>query len=636
LGTYAGQPGPDDDAATARLPLAFLAVSYEAGAEPAPGEPGGENRVRAAAAMLTDQGAQSVGGGTKIWLHGPEPWTMPRADGGFTALLSRSPCPAELTARLGGLLAKRRQHPLAIDPAAADMMRVITPPFAVVSCAGQERPVLAATDLMGCRHLYWHQGDGWAAMSTSALALARCVAAEPDREAIAVRSMLGFHLGTRSPFSRIHKFGPAALCALFHGKVHVTQYADPWPEPAWAGSAPPPAELARTIARLLRTCGAWTAAEFPDSVLELSGGLDSRIQLAAVPPARRAMLRGVTLDTAGTRDSLVARRLAGITGLDHRVLSLDPLTELSPPEAWALVRRSAVRDDCSANPISHGVLDWVEDRVGTQPRIHGAGGETARGFYYLGQRQHPRVTNRLASRLARWRLMTNEAVDARCLGTELARWVRSTAIGEVQQVLDSYQCDWLTATDEFYTRERVVRWAGVRLSASSTERTVLSSMLHPDFVALARSCPPSLKRNSRFMAMVLAALDPNLARIPLDSGYIPAGLAAPTILGRARSSSVTGKKIVHKIHQRLSSAGQPGVGQAVLGRLVLEHWRSEPHLLMALPATGLADGAWLGRLLDGSCDADPATMGYLSNLLVMAETTTVDPELAASARPAGA
>ena len=138
------------------------------------------------------------------------------------------------------------------------------------------------------------------------------------------------------------------------------------------------------------------------------------------------------------------------------------------------------------------------------------------------------------------------------------------------------------------------------------------------------------------MAMVLSGLDRDLASLPLDSGHVPARLAGPAVLGRARSYPVTGKKLVHKVRQRLASAGRPGVGQPVLSRLVLEHWRSEPHLLMGLPSTGLADGGWLGQLLDGTCEADPATVGYLVNLLVMAEATSVGPELATLGRPAGA
>jgi asparagine synthase (glutamine-hydrolysing) len=48
------------------------------------------------------------------------------------------------------------------------------------------------------------------------------------------------------------------------------------------------AELARSTAGLLRGVSRDYLDEHPDLVLQLSGGLDSRIQLAAIPPARRA------------------------------------------------------------------------------------------------------------------------------------------------------------------------------------------------------------------------------------------------------------------------------------------------------------------------------------------------------------
>jgi hypothetical protein len=89
---------------------------------------------------------------------------------------------------------------------------------------------------------------------------------------------------------------------------------------------------------------------------------------------------------------------------------------------------------------------------------------------------------------------------------------------------------------------------------------------------------------------------------------------------------------VRKISQRLARAGRPGAGQSALTRLVLAHWRSAPHLLEGLPATGMVDAWWLGRLVDGACDADPATVGYLANLVVMVEGRAFDPKLVTSAR----
>jgi len=45
-------------------------------------------------------------------------------------------------------------------------------------------------------------------------------------------------------------------------------------------------------------------------------------------------------------------------------------------------------------------------------------------------------------------------------------------------------------------------------------------------------------------------------------------------------------------------------------------------------ATGLADDAWIGRMLAGACEPDPATVGYLANLVVMTEAVAVAPALA--------
>ena len=193
----------------ARLPQAFLAVSSPGGASLDPRGPGGELRLRAAAAMLTDASPVTAGGGdTRVWLTRPGPrdsWTGPGA--GFAVLLARLPRSAPAAAEIGALLPDPRQNrspPPRMPPACCRL----TPPFAVVCCDGPDRPVLAATDQLGHRHLYWCQGDGWAAMGTSGLALAYLAGTGLDKEALAVYGQLGFHLGCATPFAGVHKLGP--------------------------------------------------------------------------------------------------------------------------------------------------------------------------------------------------------------------------------------------------------------------------------------------------------------------------------------------------------------------------------------------------------------------------------------------
>lgn len=356
----------------ARLPKAFLAVSLAADAVHDPCGPGGELRVRAAAAILSDACPVTVGGGdTRVWLAGPGPedsWAGPGA--GFTVLLARLPRGVLGAAELGALLPDPGQGALVADPAATRAMSGLTPPFAVVCCAGPDRPVLAATDQLGYRHLYWCQGEGWAAMGTSSLALAYLAAARLDEEALAVHGQLGFHLGCATPFAGVRKLGPGGLCALVAGTARLGQYASPGPP-----SPPPPQApssqvlegLARSTAGLLRDVGRGYLDQHPDLVLQLSGGLDSRIQLAAIPRPLRAGIRAVTLDEADSPDTVIARELAEGSGLKHEVLSLDSLADLGPAQAYQLVRRAAIRHDCSGDPITLAVLDWAEQRLDKGP-----------------------------------------------------------------------------------------------------------------------------------------------------------------------------------------------------------------------------------------------------------------------------
>ena len=354
-------------------------------------------------------------------------------------------------------------------------------------------------------------------------------------------------------------------------------------------------------------------------MLQLSGGLDSRVQLAAIPAARRAGIRAVTLVETGSPDGVIARQLALRDGLDHETVPLDGLADLGPAEAYQLVRQAAIRHDCSGNPVAHAVLDWAEQGLDGGTRIHGMGGEVARGFYYPGQRQQAAADRMLVDRLARWRLLTNEAVAAGCLGPSLAVWARQQAFTRLREIITGYGCDWLTATDEFYLRERLARWAGLRLTVAGTEQTLLGSLLHPGFVARARACPPEGKRGSRFMAMVLGELDPALARLPLESGYVPATLASGGTAARLQSQRVTRRKVASKVRQRVRRTGRPAAGAPALAAAVLACWRREPARLDGVTGSGMVDPGWVADMLSGIRGADVTTVGFLANLQVIVE-----------------
>lgn len=232
----------------------------------------------------------------------------------------------------------------------------------------------------------------------------------------------------------------------------------------------------------------------------------------------------------------------------------------------------------------------------------------------------------MVDRLARWRLLTNEAVARACLGPSRADWARERALIQLREIITGYGCDWLTATDEFYLRERLARWAGLRLTVAGTEQMLLGSLLHPGFIAQARACPSEGKRGSRFMAMVLAELDPALARLPLQSGYVPATLASAGMGARLQSYQVTRRKVVSKVQQRLRRTCRYAAISSVLAAGVLAEWRREPAQLDGVAETGMVDCGWLSELLSGARGADVATVGFLANLQVIVETLSAPAE----------
>lgn len=481
----------------------------------------------------------------------------------------------------------------------------VAAPYAAVLIDGET--ITAATDHLGLRHIYGVRGDGWAAISTSARLLARIAGAPLDREALGAYRLIGHHLGAATPYAGVTKLPAAHRWTLTGGRLHEAPYPVPVIEPV--------ADPVRGTARMLREDVERSLDEHPGAVLQLSGGLDSRVLLAAVPAGRRRGLRTLTLSSPESRDHAIATRLAETYGLRRDVIDLGGLAGLDPAEAYDLVHRAALRSDGLGSPIAFAVLDWAEAQAPDEPRINGFGGEIARAFYYLAQRQHPRPTPALVDRLAKWRVFTLEPADPAMFDPEYAAETEAATLATLRSVFAAYDTDWLSATDEFYVRERAHRWIGATLSMACLRYVTLGPLLHPAFLAAARSLTPADKRGSRFNARVLMELDADLARVPLDTGIRPATLPAR---GPLRSSSDFARRASRKVGQRIRRSGNPGVGVPTLTDLLVRHWRANPELLEPVAATGLVRGQWLDEMLSGAGRPAAATAAFLAILEVAA------------------
>jgi asparagine synthase (glutamine-hydrolysing) len=496
---------------------------------------------------------------------------------------------------------------MATDPAA---LTRLLPPFAAADA--REDAVRMVADSMGFRQLF-HSEPGSAGpgvLSTSALLAGWTRGADLDRVAVAVQSLLGWQLGQRTLHEGVRKLEPAATARLGADGVHITPAE---PEPA------PPISLARAVteaAEVLRTALAALLDDQPDAVLQLTGGLDSRLLLSAIPPARRRGLHAMTLSVPGSGDVQIAAGIAERYGMHHDVHGLADLGGLDPAEAWELCRTAALHLDGMSDPVALAALGVAERGFAQGVRISGLGGEVARGFYYVGRVQDRPYTRKDAEQLAAWRMFVNEAVEPGLLTAEFSAWARDAANGEVYSALRRGGDEWFRATDTLYLRDRMQRWAGATDTAVGYRRVVVNPMLDHDFLAVSARLTPQDKAHSRFLAALQLELDPELGRLPLEGRPSPAAYAHPSPLHPVAQTVRTGTRLVKKAAQRVRRGNRPPAGGDVLAGKVVQVWRGDPGVRERLSATGLLDEKWLDGMMSGEVEPRPSTVGFLTNLIV--------------------
>jgi asparagine synthase (glutamine-hydrolysing) len=391
-------------------------------------------------------------------------------------------------------------------------------------------------------------------------------------------------------------------------------------EESLAVDGPPPSveEAAAEQAALMTEFHRAYLRDHPRSVLQLTGGQDTRVLLAAIPAELRAGLPALTLDTHGGTDSRFAARLAGLTGMKLQVHWMDEGPAVPPAAAFDLAVRAARELDCMASPLALAPLLRAEAQLDQGHRLSGLGGETCRGFYYFGQPSGATTGPRLIERLATWRLYANEAVRTEALAPDFAASARASALELITESFQSGPSEWLAATDHFYLYQRMQRWSGAHGSVAAANRHFVNPMFDRRFIQLAHAVRPEEKRDGLLTGRLITLLDPALAAVPLDSGLVPNRLGRPGLAARTAAYRVTAQKAARKIRQKVRGQGRPQLGAAEMASLVVAHLRAEPSVAAPLRDTGLIQDAWLDDVLAGRVTPEPATVAFLINLLAAA------------------
>lgn len=492
----------------------------------------------------------------------------------------------------------------------------LLPPFGGVAASGRQVSMVA--DSMGFQHLFYSAQDSGLTplLSSSSLVAREPTSATLDETGIAVQSLLGWQLGQRTLLTGIRKLAPGEVARLGVAGVRIT------PPPTVDRD---PIDLEQAVleaAALLRTSLNALLDDHPDAVLQLTGGMDSRLLLSAIPEHRRRGLRAMTLEVPGTGDVAIASAIAHRYGLRHDVHGLTDVRDVSPADAWELCLADAVRLDAMADPVALAAQRVAERAFHQGVRISGLGGEIARGFYYVGNVRDRTYAAGDAERLAAWRMFVNEAVEPGLLTTEFSAWARDVAHEEVYQALLEGGEEWFRAADDLYVRHRMQRWAGATDTAVSDQRLVLNPMLDPGFLNLAARLDPRDKAASRFLARLQMELDPELGRLPLEGRPPPATYADPPQWQPVLNALSLGKRIGRKGVQRLRRGNRPPAGGTVMAGKVVELWRAQPAVLEPLGALSFVRKEWVDDVLAGRVEPRPSSVSFVTNLIAVASAQT--------------
>lgn len=496
-----------------------------------------------------------------------------------------------------------------------DRLSLLGAPFAAMLVEDGQATV--AADHIGFRHVYGTRQPGWAAISTSAGALAARSQAEPNLEALSVFRIAGHHVDTDTAYTGISKLPPGHRFRLNDGSLELDRY----PRMELEGRTQP----AAAHAARLRTLVAGFLESHPGAMLELSGGLDSRMVLAAVPRKQRQTLTAFTIVAAGSNDGPVAASLARSFGMRFVAIDVAGLARLTPQEAYDLAWSAAARLDGLGRPLSAASFHWAESQIEQGPRLSGHGGEMARALFGPGvefERPHAKAPPEVVDNYIRRWIISNDAVPDNVLTAQFAAESRDLAMRRLREVLQKPGRDWFGCLSDFFLRQRMHRFAGITITDGCESRIALNPLVDATVLALVDRVPMRAKAGSRYAVRVLNLLDPELARMPLSSGVRPIALdRTVTLTRRLGENTVRGflRKAGSKVIRTLSSQRRAAAGAPLLAQLVVAHWRSHPCILHPAMSTGLVSQDYLTQIIDGTVNPDATTVDLLLNLTVIAK-----------------
>ena len=406
------------------------------------------------------------------------------------------------------------------------------------------------TDYFAAFQLF-HDGD-LRVFSTSLLSAAKAL----PRLSFQTQSVYEFAfnvvpIGNDTVFSELKMLGPDRLAELGNDGVVLRDLSKPLPE---APAAIPLQERIDLHRERLSAVVRHHAGAYRDHLhCPLSGGLDSRLLLAALR-AENCRPNIYVYGPASSSDVQVARAIGAAQGFEVAWLDKEEYRTVEPDEFPEQVERNFHEYDALPNfgeLFENGGNAAARDarHAGGAMSASGGCGEVYRNFFFLPDRP-TRAETVARSFFARFAMS-----DVTGLFDErgFLRTIEDKILDSLGRPADRSKLP-RTVIEQIYPRVRCRSLFGKEISLEGRYGAYLMPFLDHHVAAAGLALPMNLKNAGRFEAMLLNAIDPELARQPSAYGH---DFAAPPSLRhrfdewstRARPAWV--RQRTYALHRRL-------------------------------------------------------------------------------------
>lgn len=411
-------------------------------------------------------------------------------------------------------------------------------PFAAALLDPAAGAVALCCDRHALQALHWVQRDGLFAFASEAKALLAVpgVGASSDPQGLASLLLLGELFDDATALAGVRAAPAAALLRSSGGPPERST----WWRLRFTGSlgGAPPHAVAEEVGRRFRRAVERQVAGPGRVAVPLSGGLDSRICLAAVPAARRGEVTAFTWGDRGCLDRRYAPATARACGVRHRDYDYryEALVAGAAAGAWIT--------DGVAGATDFHILSYVPDLAAeAEVVLNGFAGDVVLGGNFHWRRVRRLAPSALAQGIFRKR---NDALPAGEAAAALRGEVREAAAGLPAAFEAAFRAhaqeDPLGTLDAFLLDSRIRRWTSFGTQLLRTRLVSRAPFYDRDFFDLVAEIPPAWRTEHRLYHRVLRRAFPEVAGIGWQTTGLPASwppaLCRPVgaVLRRGRSA----------------------------------------------------------------------------------------------------